>query len=221
MRISVVIPTLDEAGTVVTAIESARETLGDCEVLVVDAESTDATVERARGAGATVLSRPGGRAEAMNAGAAVATGQVLLFLHADTSLPDGAGAAVRAALATADGGAFRLAFDRRPPPWSALSGAYSRMHRGAYGDQAIFVSREAFDRLGGYRSLPIMEDYDLVSRLRARGRFTIVPLGVRVSARRHRRHGELRTFLRIASIKALYRLGVSPDRLARAYRPAR
>ncbi len=221
MRISVVIPTLDEARTVAAAVRSARTTLGDCEVVVVDAESADATAARACAAGATVLSRRGSRAEAMNAGAAATDGQALLFLHADTTLPDGAGAAVRVALATADGGAFRLAFDGRPRPWNALSGVYSRMHRGAYGDQAIFVSREAFDRLGGYRALPIMEDYDLVRRLRAGGSFTILPLGVRVSARRHRRQGELRTILRIASIKALYRLGVSPDRLARAYRPAR
>jgi rSAM/selenodomain-associated transferase 2 len=221
MRISVVVPTLAEAATVVEAVGAARETLGDCEVIVVDGGSTDGTREAAAAAGAIVLEVPGSRAEAMNAGAARASGEALLFLHADTILPVGAGDAVRAALSGADGGAFRLGFDERPPLWRLLSAGYARASRTAYGDQAIFVSRAAFERLGGYRPLPIMEDYDLVERIQHQGRFELLPLSVRASARRHRRHGELRTFLRIGTIKILYRLGVPPDRLARVYPPAR
>jgi rSAM/selenodomain-associated transferase 2 len=221
LRISVVVPTLAEAATVAEAVGAARRTLGDCEVIVVDGGSADGTAEAAEAAGATVLEATGSRAGAMNAGAARASGGALLFLHADTILPEGAGDAVRAALAHADGGAFRLGFDERPPLWRVLSAGYARTSRTAYGDQAIFVSRTAFDRLGGYRPLPIMEDYDLVERIRRQGRFELLPLSVRVSARRHRRQGELRTFLRIGAIKILYRLGVPPDRLARAYPPAR
>jgi rSAM/selenodomain-associated transferase 2 len=217
MRISVVVPTLTEAATVAEAVGVARRTLGDCELIVVDGGSADGTAEAAEAAGATVLQATGSRAEAMNAGAARASGDALLFLHADTILPEGAGDAIRAALAHAEGGAFRLGFDERPPLWRVLSAGYARTSRTAYGDQAIFVSRTAFDRLGGYRQLPIMEDYDLVERLRRQGRFELLPLSVRVSARRHRRQGELRTFLRIGAIKILYRLGVPPDRLARAY----
>jgi rSAM/selenodomain-associated transferase 2 len=221
VRISVVVPTLAEAATVGEAVAAARTTLGDCEVIVVDGGSTDGTPEAAAAAGATVVSVAGTRAEAMNAGAARAGGEALLFLHADTILPDGAGDAVRAALAKGDGGAFRLGFDERPAFWRLLSAGYSRSSRVAYGDQAIFVSRRAFERLGGYRPLPIMEDYDLVVRLRREGSFTLLPLAVTASARRHRRQGELPTAVRIVAIKVLYRLGVSPDRLARAYPPAR
>jgi rSAM/selenodomain-associated transferase 2 len=221
VRISVVIPTLEEAATVGTAVAAARRVLGDCDIVVVDAGSADGTAETARAAGADVALVPGIRAEAMNAGAARTTGQALLFLHADTILPERAGDAIRAALEHADAGAFRLGFDARPRGWRALSRLYARTARGAYGDQAIFVSRASFDRLGGYRPLPIMEDYDLVKRLRREARFVLLPLAVHVSARRHRRGGELRTFLRIGAIKVLYRVGVAPARLARGYRPIR
>jgi len=221
VKISVVIPTLAEEETIGAAIETARVTLGDCEVIVADAGSGDGTVTRARKAGAEVLVEPGPRSAGMNAGAARASGDTLLFLHADTELPPGAGDAVRRAIETADGGAFRLGFDERPPGWRALSLLYSRTSRVAYGDQAIFCTRAAFERLGGYRPLPIMEDYDLVKRLQRQGQFVLLPLSVRASSRRHQRHGELRTMISISAIKILYRLGAPPDLLARRYRPAR
>lgn len=175
----------------------------------------------ARRAGAQILSCPGTRAHAMNEGAAVATGGALLFLHADTALPAGAGEAIRATLETCAGGAFSLSYDRRPTIFRVLAAAYRPFHRGVYGDQAIFVSRAAFERVGGYAALPIMEDYDLVERLRRVGRFAVLPLRVTTSARRQRGQGELRTMLRVGSIKLLYRLGVSPHWLAARYRPAR
>jgi rSAM/selenodomain-associated transferase 2 len=221
MRISVVLPTLHEADTIGPAIAAARAALGHCDVIVADGGSDDGTPAAARAAEARVIEAAGTRAEAMNAGAALAEGEALLFLHADTFLPTGAGDAIRYALANADGGAFRLGFDARPRVWSQLSAGYARVVGRAYGDQALFVSRAAFERVGGYRPLPIMEDYDLVKRLRRAGPFTIVPLQVRSSARRQRREGELRTCLRVAAIKLLYRLGVPAHVLARAYRPAR
>jgi rSAM/selenodomain-associated transferase 2 len=221
VRISVVIPTLSEASTVAAAIASARESLDACEVIVVDAGSTDATQDIARRAGALVTVATGPRAVAMNAGARLAQGDALLFLHADTTLPDGAGAAVREALRSADGGAFRLRYDERRPVLHVFGDLRARFFQPVYGDQAIFVTRAAFDRIGGFQPVPIMEDCDLVQRLRRSGRFTMLDLSVRTAARRHRRHGTASTVLRVWAIKCLYRVGVSPARLARIYPPAR
>jgi rSAM/selenodomain-associated transferase 2 len=221
MRISVVIPTLTEALTVRRAISSAQETLDPWEVIVVDAGSRDGTADMAIRAGARVLHTPGSRAAAMNAGARIASGDVLLFLHADTTLPAGAGTAVRAALRGCDGGAFHLAYDDRRPLMRAFDEIRLRLAGPVYGDQAIFVTRAAFDRLGGYRALAIMEDYDLVRRLRRTGRFSLVPLSVETAARRHRHHGTVRTLMRMWTIQCLYRMGISPARLARLYPPTR
>ena len=132
---------------------------------------------------------PGSRAVAMNAGARLAQGDALLFLHADTTLPEGAGAAVREALRSADGGAFRLRYDERRPVLHLFGDLLARFVQPVYGDQAIFVTRAAFDRIGGFQPMPIMEDCDLVQRLRKHGRFTLLDLSVRTAARRHRAAG--------------------------------
>ena len=221
MRISVVIPTLDEAATVAQAIAAAREALPDPEVIVVDAGSGDGTAAAAAAAGAAVLAAPGTRAEAMNAGAAAAHGDVLVFLHADTLLPAGAGAAIAAALDRAGAGAFRIGFDRPRPLVERTVNARSRWLKVVYGDQALFASRAAFERAGGYRPLPIMEDRDLATRLRRSGGLVIVPLAVTTSARRHRSDGHARTLARSWLIQLLYTLRVPPERLARLYPPAR
>jgi rSAM/selenodomain-associated transferase 2 len=221
VRISVVIPTLDEAATVAEAIAAAREALPDPEVIVVDAGSGDGTAAAAAAAGAAVLAAPGTRAEAMNAGAAAAHGDVLVFLHADTLLPAGAGAAIAAALDRAGAGAFRIGFDRPRPLVERTVNARSRWLKVVYGDQALFASRAAFERAGGYRPLPIMEDRDLATRLRRSGGLVIVPLAVTTSARRHRSDGHARTLARSWLIQLLYTLRVPPERLARLYPPAR
>jgi rSAM/selenodomain-associated transferase 2 len=221
VRVSVVIPTLDEAATVAEAVRAARAALADPEVIVVDAGSGDGTAEAATAAGATVLSAPGTRAEAMNLGAAAATSDVLLFLHADTLLPAGAGAVIGAALERAGAGAFRIGFDRPRPLLERAVNLRSRAFRIVYGDQAIFASRAAFERVGGYRPLPIMEDRDLATRLRRDGGLVIVPLAVTTSARRHRRDGHIRALARNWLIQVLYTLRVPPERLARMYPPAR
>ena len=215
------IPTLDEAATVAGTIAAARAVLPDAEVIVADAGSGDGTGQAAVAAGARVLQAPGTRAEAMNAGAAAASGDVLVFLHADTHLPAGAGTAIDAALRRAGAGAFRIGFDRPRPLVERMVNARSQLFKIVYGDQALFVSREAFDRVGGYRPLPIMEDRDLATRLRRDGGLVIVPLAVTTSARRHRSDGHARALARNWLIQVLYTLRVPPERLARMYPPAR
>jgi rSAM/selenodomain-associated transferase 2 len=221
VRFSVVIPTLDETATVAGTIAAALAALPDAEVIVADAGSGDGTAEAAAAAGARVLRARGARAEAMNAGAAAAGGDVLVFLHADTHLPAGAGAAIATALRRAGAGAFRIGFDRPRPLVERVVNARSRLLKIVYGDQALFVSREAFERVGGYRPLPIMEDRDLAARLRRTGGLVIVPLAVTTSARRHRSDGHARALARNWLIQLLYTLRVPPERLARMYPPAR
>jgi GT2 family glycosyltransferase len=156
----------------------------------------------------------------MNAGARVARGDALLFLHADTTLPEGAGGAVREALRDADGGAFRLRYDDGRPILRALGDLRLRFLGPVYGDQAIFVRRAVYDRIGGYRSLPIMEDCDFVLRLRRAGRFVLLPLYAETAARRHRGHDRADACPHVDDSRPLPH-GRQPDRLARMYPPTR
>jgi rSAM/selenodomain-associated transferase 2 len=221
VRISVIIPTLREVDTVARAIASTRPALEPFEVIVVDAGSDDGTQEAARRAGARVIVAPGSRAIAMRAGALEARGDALLFLHADTTLPAGAGDAVRQALEHGGGGAFRVRYDDGRPFLRSLGDLRLRFRGPVYGDQAIFVTRAVYDQIGGYRELSIMEDYDFALRLRHAGCFSLLPLYVETAARRHRGHGTVWTLARMWAIQGLYRAGVSPDRLARMYPPTR
>jgi rSAM/selenodomain-associated transferase 2 len=217
----VIIPTLREADTVARAISTTRQRLEPFEVIVVDASSDDGTREVAEHAGAHVIDIPGSRAVAMNAGARVARGDALLFLHADTTLPEGAGHSMRQALCDCGGGAFRIRYDDGRPILRALGDLRLRFLGPVYGDQAIFVTRAVYDQIGGYRPLPIMEDYDFALRLRRASNFVLLPLYVETAARRHRGRGTLATLARMWAIQWLYRFGVSPDRLARMYPPVR
>lgn len=216
MRVSVIIPALNEQSTIAAAIASAA----GAEVIVADGGSSDGTIDTARAGGARVIEGERMRSRQMNRGAEAATGQALIFLHADTLLPAGAAEAVSSALERgAVFGGFRLAFlepGLNDVAWAI--NARTRITRAPWGDQAQFLRRDTFLRLGGFREIPIMEDYDLAARMKRRGRAAILPLTVRTSGRRFLEKGRLRTVALNWVIVAAYHAGVPPARLAEWYR---
>jgi rSAM/selenodomain-associated transferase 2/rSAM/selenodomain-associated transferase 1 len=222
--VSVIIPTLDEAAALGRTLDRVRDAEG-IEIIVADGGSRDATRAIAARAGATVLVTAGGRAAQQNE-AAAARGRYLLFLHADTLPPAGYAELIRRALdrpATV-AGAFRFRLDRAglvarlAEPGANLR---STLFHWPYGDQGLFMERRVFDELGGFAPLPIMEDYELVGRLRRRGAVVTLREAAITSARRLGRLGVVRTALGNAAMVAGFRVGVSPDRLARLYRSGR
>lgn len=220
--ISVIIPTLNEAGLLKQTLERIYQANG-IEVIVADGNSRDATREIAAQTGAVVLEVPGERAAQQNAGAAAATGRLLLFLHVDTVLPDSYADQIRRALdcpATV-AGAFRFRTDGVGPSMRLIewgTNIRSAVFQWPYGDQGLFMEKRIFDELGGFAPLPIMEDFELVRRLRRRGRVVTLREAAVTSARRWQRLGALRTTLCNQAMIAGFLSGVSPERLARLYR---
>lgn len=220
MKLSVVIPAVDEAARIAEAVASAGAE--GVEVLVVDGGSSDGTPEKARAAGACVLESTPGRARQLGVGAEAARGDVVLFLHADTRLPRGWDGAVRSALADGSkaGGAFRLRFDDRRLALRMIEwGARLRvlLFGLPYGDQALFVRREVLETMGGVPRVPIMEDLDLVRAMKRRGGLALLRLPVTTSARRYRAGGPLRTMLRNGLGAVGWALRVDRQRLADWY----
>ena len=212
--LSVVVPTLDEAEALPATLAAARQP-GVCEVIVVDGGSRDGTLAVARPLADRVL-----------AGAAAARADVLLFLHADTRLPAGYAQAVAGALAdpAVVGGRFDVRLDAAGLAYRALGrliSLRSRLTRVATGDQAIFVRRVVFERLGGYPLVPLMEDVALSRAMKRAGRVACLSETVTTSARRWQRHGVARTVLLMWALRAAYYAGVPPARLARVYPDAR
>lgn len=224
MTISVVVPTLDEESVLEPTLVAARAP--DAELIVVDGGSRDGTIAIARARADRVVETERGRARQMNAGAAVARGDALLFLHADTLLPPGWADAVARALAMprAVGGRFDVRLDAPGLAFRVIErliGARSRATGVATGDQAIFVRRDAFARVGGYPCLPLMEDVALCRALKRAGRLVALHETVVTSARRWERRGVARTVVLMWGLRAAYYAGVPPARLARLYRDAR
>jgi rSAM/selenodomain-associated transferase 2 len=222
--VSVIMPVLNEERIIEGALSRLAGMGGDFEVIVVDNGSTDGTLGLASQRAKTITSAPG-RGPAMNAGAAVAAGEVLLFLHADTHLPDRAFQGVEAAISVegAVGGCFSVAFDGddwRGGLVTLLYRAFSRLGF-FYGDAAIFVRRDTFWSLGGYKPMALMEDFDLCLRLRKAGRTTRLPLTVSSSSRRWRQQGFLKTLLVFFAIQGLYLVGYRRPSLFKLYRAIR
>ena len=224
-RISVVIPALNEGDRIASTIQSL-DAAGVGELIVVDGGSSDGTVAAARSLGAKVLSTEANRGRQQNLGAQHATGSILLFLHADTSLPPGFADHVRATLArpSVSAGAFRFRLDADGWQYRLVEKVVAlrcRLLQLPYGDQAIFVSREMFERAGRFSDLPAMEDFDLVRRLRKLGHIAVAEIPAVTSARRWRRVGMWRQTWRHQLCILGYYLRVSPQRLARWRSPAR
>lgn len=216
--VSVVIPTRNEDERLGPTLDLVAQE-DDVEVLVVDGGSRDATREVAAGRGVHVLASTPGRAGQLNTGAQAAAGGVLLFCHADTHLPAGYVASVRRALAHPGVmlGAFDLTLRGRERGLRYIERCVrwrSRRLQLPYGDQALFMTRTAFERLGGFRQLPVMEDYDFVRRARRRGRIVMAGAAVSTSARFWRVHGMLRGAFLNQAVVLGWHLGVSPTRLA-------
>jgi rSAM/selenodomain-associated transferase 2 len=218
--ISVVVPVLDEAATIAGGIRALRDGPVDIEVVVVDGGSTDGTREIAREL-AALVEAPRGRARQMNAGAAAARGDTLLFLHADAQLDRTWAADVEATVASGVvGGTFTQTIDAPGWPYRLIERAgnwRARRLRTFYGDAGVFVTRTAFDRIGGFPDVPIGEEFGFSRALRALGRTVVLDCGVRVSARRWQRLGVARVTLTNWAIAALLHARVSPSRVARLY----
>lgn len=219
MKVSIIIPALNEAKHIQATLLSVRRQAGDFEIIVVDGGSIDKTAEIARRY-AAVISSKRGRAVQMNAGARHAIGDALLFLHADSVIHPGALDAVRQALRDSRtvGGTFTLRFDAD----KILLRLYAffthfKFRYFHYGDQGIFVRRSIFEQLGGYREIPIMEDVDLLRQMRRQGRVALIDLPVTTSARRFLRHGLAAQQVLNVALVISYLVGVKPETLAGWY----
>ncbi len=225
MKVSIIIPVLNEAAIIEETLQRLTSLEGDTEIIVVDGGSADDTVTIALRY-AKVLNGPKGRASQMNIGAKEAKGDVLLFLHADTVLPEGAIDAIEKSLADPSviGGRFRVRLDQ--PGWryrmvSSSINLRDRLLKGFTGDQAIFIRAPVFTALGGYREMALMEDLDLGRRMCRLGKVIRLPLYVTTSSRRWQQNGVFRTILLMWTLRLLYLLGCPPERLNRFYGDAR
>jgi rSAM/selenodomain-associated transferase 2 len=225
MRISVVIPVLDEASIIAATLDSVFR-LHPHEVIVVDGGSSDKTTQIAAGFRAQVLSSERGRAKQMNLGARQASGNVLLFLHADTRLPETAWGDISDALEDSRCVGGRFDVELEGEHWmlqviGAMINRRSRLTHVGTGDQAIFVRRDIFQAIGGFPDIPLMEDLALCRALKRTGRLACLRSRVVTSARRWENHGVWRTIFRMWTLKLLYLGGVSPARLKQFYADTR
>ena len=225
MKISVVIPVLNEGnqiGEILSALDNAAAGV-PYEVIVVDGDPSGSTIQRIADPGIITITAGRGRARQMNAGAARASGEILLFLHADTRLPEKAFSSITGALAGRRfiSGAFDLGIQNDRRIFQLIGRCASLKHRLTrvpYGDQAIFIQRQYFQEIGGYREIPLMEDIELMKRIKRKG-WPIIILrdAVKTSSRKWEKDGVAYTIFRNWTLQTLYLLGMPAERLVRYY----
>ena len=217
---------LNEAATIASTLDALRRGAPDAEIVVVDGGSTDASVAIARPLSDTLIDASRGRALQMNAGARASHGDALVFVHADTIVPSTFAADIASALSdpAVVGGRFDVVLDDSALPYriiGAMISIRSRISRTGTGDQAIFVRRDVFDRLGGFPEIELCEDLEFSRRLKRAGRVACLRTRVTTSARRWSRDGVVRTVITMWLIRAMYLMGVPPARLKRMYSDTR
>ncbi len=221
MRVSIIVPVLNEATTLGATLQRLSSEFPGCELLVADGGSTDGTPEVAA-PWATVISTGPGRARQLNAGAAAATGEVFWFVHADTRPEPAALDQLRAALSDPRvvAGGCSIRFDADTPALRYLAWASNRRARGLgqiFGDQAMFIRRDTFHDLGGFGDLALMEDLEFSRRVRRAGSLVLLPATVTASARRFTTHGTARMMVFMLYLRLRYTLGTDPELLRRRY----
>ena len=223
--ISIIIPVLGEQGGINGLIGHLKRISDGCavEVIVVDGDSAGSTLRAIGDPDAVRVISPPGRALQMNRGAEKATGDILLFLHADTFLPDNALNRISEVMRTGayQAGAFSLGLDSRRLPLRVIAAAArirTRLTGIPFGDQALFMRRDYFNRIGGYAGIPLMEDVEIAGRIKKQGgRIIILPERVTTSARKWEREGIAYSVFRNWFIQMSYLLGASPERLVKIY----
>jgi rSAM/selenodomain-associated transferase 2 len=220
-RLTVVIPVLNEAAIIVAALRALEPLRArGAEIIVADSGSRDGTAALAQPLADRVIMAPRGRGALMNAGATLGRGDAFLFLHADTTLPDNADRLIDAALAHRPWGRFDLRIAGRHPLLAIVARMInwrSRLTGIATGDQAIFVARDAFDAVGGFPDLPLMEDIAISRRLKRLSRPACIATPVVTSGRRWETNGVISTIVLMWRLRLAYYFGVAPELLARRY----
>ena len=223
-KYSIIIPVIDEQDGINTLLKDLEslDNISDARIIVVDGDPSGETINLIEDDRIITAVSARGRAKQMNKGAALATGEILIFLHADTRLPRTALKEISGALANGKkAGAFKLAYDSQRPLMRFIAFTANirvRFSGIPFGDQAIFVKREAFESLGGYADIPLMEDVELARRIRDEsGGLKIIDIPVKSSARRYEKNGIFATALKNKIINLLYSLKVPPEKLKRIY----